>query len=122
MESETNQFINQLLTRSVASTEKEEIVSDVIENLFDKIDFLGYQLSEGEGSLSEKELESLSGYYLTRKEISKELLKKKIKCILPFIKNTERIDADHFSMLFDVDMKLAQEALNDIRKEQLNDI
>ena len=36
--------------------------------------------------------------------------------------NTEIIDADHFSMLFDVDMKLAQEALNDIRKEQLNDI
>lgn len=102
------------LTFTFQMTENNYIISDCIEHLFRRLDFLGYQLSHALGDLPDKELAEIADEYFKTDTLSPEDIVLKIKILYPFIKNQERLDSDTFSMLLNCDLENVQKALDKI--------
>jgi len=88
-----------------------QVVINAFEHLFNKIDFLGHQLSFGNGDLTEDVFNALADKYLEASVLSKEEIVDNICTLANYLK-IERLNSDSLSMLLNCDICAAQEALN----------
>jgi len=96
------------------------LLPDIISNLLDNRDFLGYQLSFCKGNLTESQFEEIKHEYLT--SIKTYDVNNLAYYVLLLMKNTSIVfDADQISTMFKCDLDVAEEALAKIIDNRIDD-
>lgn len=104
----------EVIIRMDKTPNNQELISDVIENLLTRIDFLGHELEFQSEGISETEFDTIASELLKCNEIAVDDLTQRIAQIFPLIKNKERIGTNLFSTLFRCEIETAQKALSHI--------